>query len=60
VGGSKPGRAVPPVPRQLTAPLLLSFRTSMSKRFERTKKAKTLVRLKPTEFVLETDSLPLL
>lgn len=39
---------------------LLSFRTSILKRFERTKKAKTLVRLKPTDFILETDSLPLL
>lgn len=45
---------------QLTASLLLSCRTSILKRLERTKKAKTLVRLKPTDFILETDSLPLL
>lgn len=45
---------------RLTAPLLLAFRTSTLKRFERTKKAKTLVRPKPTDFVLETDTLPLL
>lgn len=40
--------------------LLVSFRISILKRFERTKKAKTLVRPKPTDFILETDILPLL
>lgn len=48
----------PSAPGQLTASLLLSFRTSILKRFERTKKAKTLVRLKLTDFILETDSPP--
>lgn len=38
--------------------LLLFFRTSMWKRSERTKKAKTLVRPRLTDSVLETDSPP--